>query len=84
MSDMLPARLTEPVLPRNCSTVVMLAGADDVIDEGRDNRQDHDEIGAAQARIDDVGRGSDDDVEIARHQRLHRRRPGAEKNRLRH
>ena len=82
MSEILPARLTEPVLPFNCSTVVMLAAADNVIDESRDDRQDHHEVGAAKARVDDVGRRSDDDVEIAGDQRLHRRRPGAEKDRL--
>ena len=56
--------------------------ADNVIDESRDDRQDHHCVNAAEPGIDHIWRGRDDDVEVSRHQRLHRRRPGAKKDRF--
>jgi len=53
-----------------------------VIDKSRDDRQDHYSVNPAEPWIDDVGRGRDDNIEIAGHQRLHRRRTGAEKDGL--
>src|SRR5262249_45667759 len=79
ISEMLPKRLTEPIFPRNCSVVVMLAvltiwsmkvGMIDRIIT----------VSAAQPRIHHVGRGRNDDIEVTRYQRLHRGRTGAEKD----
>ena len=79
ISEILPKRLTEPILPRNCSAVVMLGCADNMVDESRNDRQNHHRIGAAEPGINHIGRGRDDDIEIACDQRLHRRGPAPKK-----